>query len=130
MANEQNLKPFVKGDPRINRKGRPKNFDALRALAKMIANEKIEGKDTNGQPVIMSRVELILRSWASSKGNWQLQKQFIEVAYGKVKDELELTGKDGSPIEITHLTEDELKKRIAAIIGIELPATVDAAPTK
>ena len=112
---------FKKGDPRINRKGRPKNFDALRALAKVIANEKVQTKD--GQTV-MSRVELILRQWAAS-GNWQLQKQFIEVAYGKVKDELELTGKDGSPIEISNLTEDELKKRIAAIIGIDLTATVD-----
>ncbi len=30
---------FTKGDPRINRNGRPKSFDALRALAQEIAHE-------------------------------------------------------------------------------------------
>jgi len=123
-------KGFVKGDPRINRKGRPKNFDALRSLAKMIANEKIEGKSPEGESVVMSRVELILRSWAASKGNWQLQKQFMEIAYGKVKDEIELSGPDGKPIEISNLTEDELKKRVAAIIGIDLPPAVDKPSAK
>ena len=77
---------FKKGDPRINRKGRPKNFDALRALAKMIANEKIESKD--GKQV-MSRVELILRQWAGS-GNDKLARAFIEYAYGKVPDTLDV----------------------------------------
>ena len=47
MANEQNLIPFIKGDPRINRDGRPKNFDALRELAREIgyepANVSLEG---------------------------------------------------------------------------------------
>ena len=91
MANKTPAKPFTKGDPRINRKGRPKNFDGLRALAQLIANEKITSKD--GQTA-MSRAELILRSWANS-GNWQLQRQFIETAYGKIPDVVEGTGEDG-----------------------------------
>ena len=33
----ENLKPFVKGDKRINRNGRPKSFDALRRLAVFVA---------------------------------------------------------------------------------------------
>ena len=42
MTENENRKPggkFVKGDPRINRNGRPKSFDALRALAQEIAHE-------------------------------------------------------------------------------------------
>lgn len=75
-------KGFVKGDKRINRKGRPKTFDALRALAQQIAHE-----ETNIQGVTV--VEAILRQWAQSK-NPQLQRQFIEVAYGKVPDDLHI----------------------------------------
>ena len=84
-------KPFVKGDPRINRKGRPKNFDGLRELAKSIAEEVAKNRDTGGDLVIdghkVTIAEAILRNWAVSK-NPQLQRQFIEVAYGKVPDNI------------------------------------------
>lgn len=96
MANEQNLKPFVKGDKRINRKGRPKSFDALRTLAQMIANEVMTSKD--GQTK-MTRVEMILRAWSLS-GNHQLQRAFIEIAFGKVPDNIQISGKDGDPLKV------------------------------
>lgn len=91
MANEQNLIPFKKGDKRINRKGRPKNFDALRALAKMIANETMESKDGK---VVMTRVEYILREWSTSREE-KKQRNLLETAYGKVPDEInvDVTGK-------------------------------------
>jgi len=82
---------FKKGDPRINRKGRPKNFDGLRELAKSIAEEVAKNRDTGGDLVIdghkVTIAEAILRNWAVSK-NPQLQRQFIEVAYGKVPDNI------------------------------------------
>jgi hypothetical protein len=88
MANNpnatDNLKPFVKGDPRINRHGRPKNFDALRKLAQLIGNEL-----TNVKGVEMSRVEKELREWLDSR-NPTLKKSFIEIGYGKVPDEVEV----------------------------------------
>ena len=77
-------KGFVKGDKRINRKGRPKNFDALRELAQQISIERLG--DSN-----WTRIEAILRSWSSSSEP-QLQKAFVEIAYGKVKDEIEHGG--------------------------------------
>lgn len=100
MANEGNLKPFKKGDPRINRKGRPKNFDATRSLAQSIAHE-VATKD--GEPIIIEGhiatvAEMILRQWASSK-NPQLQKAFVEYAFGKVPKRQEHTGKGGGPIQ-------------------------------
>jgi hypothetical protein len=82
---------FKKGDKRINRKGRPKSFDALRELAKQIANEPTDAGFT--------RIELIMRSWSLSKDP-RLQIAFMEYAYGKVPNVQELTGKDGAPVEI------------------------------
>jgi hypothetical protein len=75
-------KPFTKGDPRINRSGRPKNFDALRELAKEIANSPVRGKD-------ITIAEAILRKWSTSS-NWYCQKAFLEIAFGKVPDKIEL----------------------------------------
>ena len=100
------LKPFVKGDPRINRKGRPKSFDALRSLAQEIAHEAAkQSKEQGGQPVvidghIVSITEAIMRSWAMSKDP-RLQQKFIEVAYGQVPSVTRLEGMDGGPIQVT-----------------------------
>ena len=95
--NPQNLKPFKKGDPRINRNGRPKSFDALRALAQEIAHEKAKaGGNTvviDGHSVTVT--EAILRQWAQSK-NPVLQQRFIEVAFGKVPDKHQFENEDGS----------------------------------
>lgn len=93
MANPNPSKPFVKGDPRINRKGRPRDFDALRELAQQIAHE-VALKD--GAPLVISGhtvtvAEAILRSWATSK-NPMLQKAYLEICYGKVPDELNAGG--------------------------------------
>jgi hypothetical protein len=95
-------KGFVKGDPRINRKGRPRSFDALRDLAQSIAHEEV--KDGAGQPAvidghIVTKAELIMRTWAQSKDP-RLQQAFIEVAYGKTAQQVELSGKNGGPIEL------------------------------
>lgn len=78
-------KPFTKGDPRINRKGRPRSFDALRELAQQIGHEPVVVGDKR-----ITVTEVILRQWAQSK-NPQLQRAFIEIAYGKVPDKLDLT---------------------------------------
>ena len=102
MANEKNLKPFKKGDPRINRKGRPKNFDGLRELGQQISFE-VALKD--GNPIvieghIVTVAEAILRQWAQSK-NPQLQRAFIEVAFGKVPDNLNVTSESIIKVTLT-----------------------------
>lgn len=89
----ENRKPgtFKKGDPRINRKGRPKSFDALRELALQIAHETAKSGDKevviNGHKVTVT--EAIIRQWAMSK-NPKLQQAFIEIAFGKVPDSLNI----------------------------------------
>jgi hypothetical protein len=77
-------KGFVKGDPRINRNGRPKSFDQLRALFQEIAGEEIvdDGKKRTRAHVI---------GIAMSKDK-KLMRDFLEFAFGKVPQKLEHEG--------------------------------------
>ena len=86
-------KPFVKGDPRINRKGRPRSFDELRKLGQETV--------TTSRGISITLAEAILRSWAESKEPI-LQKAFMEYAFGKVPDKLETNPLEGRKTLILH----------------------------
>ena len=88
---------FVKGDPRINRSGRPKGFDAMRKLAQAIGDEPVTDSEGN----TMSCAEALLRSWATSPEPL-LQKAFMEYAYGKVPDKLETDLLEEKKVLILH----------------------------
>lgn len=91
MANEQNLKPFKKGDYRINRRGRPRSFDKLRELAQQIAIEPAIDSKTN-QPIvindkIITQIEAMFRQMIRDPKRSAL---FLEYAYGKPKSEIDI----------------------------------------
>jgi hypothetical protein len=92
MANRNPTASFTKGDPRINRKGRPKTFDKLRALAQAIATED-GGQDKDGNT--LTNVEFILRKMMKDD-----PKLFVEIAYGKVPVENIISGKPNAPLVI------------------------------
>ena len=94
MSNPTGKGGFQERKHQINRKGRPKSFDALRELAQQIAHEEAKAGD---KAIVIGNhkvtiAEAILRSWASSK-NPQLQRAFVEIAFGKVPDALDITSK-------------------------------------
>lgn len=76
----------------INRKGRPKSFDKLRALAVQLSHEEITDKKTGDTLTV---VEAVLRTLAKEN-----PVKFLEIAYGKVPDRVEHTGEDGKAIKI------------------------------
>jgi hypothetical protein len=79
----RNLRPFKPGDGRINRAGRPKNFDAFRELCQKICHERVT---LDGE--VMTRLEVILRDWAGSK-DAQKQIALVQYGYGKPPDKIE-----------------------------------------
>lgn len=83
---------FTKGDARINRKGRPRDADTLKALAQSIGNEiaMLDGEPLIENEAIVTRIEAILRDWASSP-EYPKQRAFVEYAYGKPKEEATVT---------------------------------------
>ncbi len=106
MANNTGKGQFVKGDPRCWRKGKPKEFNALRDLAQEIAHEKAKRSEKDGGGLLIfdghaaTVAEMILRQWARS-GDWQRQKGFIEIAFGKVPDEVKVNADGVWVIKVT-----------------------------
>jgi len=95
--------PFKKGDPRINRGGRPRSFDQFRELARQIAAGVAEGETT------ITVGEKILRDWSKSKKP-QLQRAFIEYAFGRVPDKLDTSGLETKTTLILHYGHEREKR--------------------
>ena len=107
---------FFKGDPRINRKGRPRKADMLRdALLEKwdtVAPPGRDGKcvEVDGKPATYGQI-VIERMFRDSKQFGEL----LNRAFGKVKDEVELSGcvDQGPKIDLSRLTDDEVRAMAA-----------------
>lgn len=104
MANNTGKGQFVKGDPRINRQGRPTNQDQLRKMIHEIAGEVVTSKDGS---ITASRLFAILMNWATSN-DVRKQELFVAYGYGKVKEQ-----NTALNLNLNDLTDEQLQ-RIAA----------------
>lgn len=75
------LKPFVKGDARINRRGRPKSFEQLRKSILVFLAEQAD--DASG-----TRLDVILRELAAND-----PKVLLEYGFGKVPAAVAVTAR-------------------------------------
>ena len=90
-------KPFVKGDKRINRRGRPTKdqIGERKMWQKTFAEYIPDGKggflmdEVTGKP--LTRLQARIRLATSSRNSHEFQMA-LERAFGKLKDEVEQTG--------------------------------------
>lgn len=104
MANPASLKPFQRGDARINRKGRPRNLPGLRDLTLDILSEPATQADgspvvANGKPI--TKIEAIVRAAVQSKDPRQRQWA-VELAYGKVAIPVDHSGNESVVVRVIY----------------------------
>ena len=96
-------KPFVKGDPRINRAGRPK---VGQTFAEYVRNFIETPPDDPKRRAIIETMMMVAAKKAN-QGQYQFWEAIMNRAYGKVPDKVEMTQEEKP--DLSKLTEDEIK---------------------
>jgi hypothetical protein len=84
-------KPFVKGDPRINKAGRPRKLPDLDSLLIEVLGEHVRGKEA------LKGILIALRKKANA-GDVRAAELLMDRAYGKIKQQTEHSGTIAVPI--------------------------------
>jgi hypothetical protein len=96
-------KPFVKGDSRINRKGRP-----LKGLtfAEWVRDAMESPNEATGRRKVDMLIDEAMRR--ALKGNFQFWDALVARGYGKVADKIEVNQQEKP--DLSKLTDEEIKE--------------------
>ena len=115
----ENLKPFVKGDPRINRKGVPRTVGLVREFIQQVGAEEIELPATSTRKSEkVTRFYAFIRTLYSSKAPADHALILKATTPGLLKDEIDVTS-GGEPLSdqvvrvIVHDDSEDKPKRKA-----------------
>lgn len=97
-------RPFVKNDPRTNRKGRPPRAETARKIFRELGDEVTEYKG-----VKMPKYKAVMLSIIEGAigGDPQDKRLYMEYLYGKPKQTVE------AKVSVSELTDDDLFERLA-----------------
>lgn len=93
---------FVKGDPRINRNGRPKRGESLGEKFRDALEEKINGDYSKLDAIIDKLADMAL------EGNQAAIEYMLARGWGKMIDKIEITPK--REFNLDKLSDEELSK--------------------
>ena len=100
MTNKKPSKAFVKGDPRINRKGRPKNGQAFAEYVRQFMEAEDEKKGT----IVSEMMEIAVKK--ARQGQYHFWEALVNRAYGKIADKVEVNTQEKP--DLSKLTNEEL----------------------
>lgn len=95
--------PFVKGDPRINRKGRTPKGTTFGEYVRLFLEEDDDGKKKS----IIEEMTMVAATRAK-KGSFQFWDALVNRAYGKVAEKVEINPEQKP--DLSKLTDKEIKQ--------------------
>lgn len=95
-------KPFVKGDTRINRNGRPR---LGLSFAEWVRDAMEAPNPTNGRRKVDMLIDEAMRR--ALKGNFQFWDALVARGYGKVADKIEMQTEE--KLDLSKLTKEEIE---------------------
>lgn len=104
-------------DPKINRKGAPRQFDDLRQAVLDIFGEDV----VSNAGLKFDQAEFMLRQWILS-GDFQKQNRALEIGFGKVPDEVRHRSDEGAFVQrhLDKFTDGELQRIQAGENGMDI----------